>query len=124
MSRSADSGKTSGAGPAATPAAGLRLWRFGTVDFDESSLSLKVDGQPVALEHRPMELLRLLLNHAGEVVTKDEILEAVWPGRLVTEASLTKCVARLRQALNDSAQSLIRTVHGYGYRLAAEVSLR
>ncbi|WP_293368383.1 tetratricopeptide repeat protein [Nevskia sp.] len=105
------------------PAAGNPiLWRFGDVQFDEASLVLKLAGAVVALEHRPQELLRLLLAHAGEVVTKEEILDAVWPGRIVTEASLTKCVARLRQAIGDSEQTLIRTVHGYGYRLAAEVS--
>lgn len=98
------------------------LWRFGRVQFDEASLSLTVDGVVVPLEYRPQELLRLLLAHAGDVVTKDEILDALWPGRIVTEASLTKCVGRLRQAIGDSEQLLIRTVYGYGYRLAADVS--
>ncbi|WP_428381888.1 protein kinase domain-containing protein [Nevskia ramosa] len=98
------------------------LWRFGRVQFDEASLTLTVDGVVVPLEYRPQELLRLLLAHAGDVVTKDEILDALWPGRIVTEASLTKCVGRLRQAIGDSEQLLIRTVYGYGYRLAAEVS--
>lgn len=98
------------------------LWRFGNVQFDEASLTLSVDGAVVPLEYRPQELLRLLLAHAGDVVTKDEILDALWPGRIVTEASLTKCVGRLRQAIGDADQMLIRTVYGYGYRLAAEVS--
>ncbi|MBA4284450.1 MAG: hypothetical protein C0434_02825, partial [Xanthomonadaceae bacterium] len=98
------------------------LWRFGAVQFDEASLTLTVDGVVVPLEYRPQELLRLLLAHAGDVVTKDEILDALWPGRIVTEASLTKCVGRLRQAIGDSEQQLIRTVYGYGYRLAADVS--
>ena len=119
MNRTPDT-PTPGGSPAA--AGSPILWRFGDVQFDDASLTLTVAGQLVALESRPLELLRLLLAHAGEVVTKDEILSAVWPGRIVTEASLTKCVARLRQAIGDSEQTLIRTVHGYGYRLAADVS--
>jgi DNA-binding winged helix-turn-helix (wHTH) protein/tetratricopeptide (TPR) repeat protein len=109
------------------PSSGLRsgrLWQFAGIRFDEASRTLLINGAPVALESRPLELLRLLLEHAGELITKDEIMDAVWPGRVVTEASLTKCVARLRQVLNDSGQTLIRTVHGYGYRLVAEVDLQ
>ena len=101
-----------------------RVWRFANAEFDEAALVLTVAGQPMAMEHRPLELLRLLLHHAGEVVTKDEIFEAVWPGRVVTESSLTKCAGRLRLALGDTEQTMIRTAHGYGYRLAAEVSVR
>jgi eukaryotic-like serine/threonine-protein kinase len=102
----------------------LRVWRFASVEFDEGRRQLKIAGEPVELEPRPLELLHLFLRHAGEVVTKDEIFEAVWPGRVVTDASLTKCVARLRQSLGDTEQTLIQTVHGYGYRLAAAVSVQ
>ena len=77
-------------------------WRFVGACFDEASLVLTVDGQAVELERRPLELLGLLLAHAGEVVTKDEIFDTIWPGREVTEASLTKCMARLRQGLGDT----------------------
>jgi non-specific serine/threonine protein kinase len=106
------------------PPAPAVIWRFGNVTFDEASLVLTVGGAPVELEHRPLELLGLLLRHAGEVVTKDEILDEIWPARTVTEASLTKCMARLRQALGDDGQTLIRTVHGYGYRLMGPVSIQ
>lgn len=98
------------------------VWRFANVIFDESAMQLVVGGNAVEVERRPLELLLLLLHHAGEVVTKDEIFEALWPDRIVTEASLTKCMARLRQVLRDDEQRLIRTVHGYGYRFAAAVS--
>jgi len=99
------------------------IWRFANVVFDEAALQLSRDGAPVEIERRPLELLALLLRHAGEVVTKDEILDALWPARVVTEASLTKCMARLRQVLQDDEQTLIRTVHGYGYRLVAHVTV-
>ncbi len=98
-----------------------RVWLFSHLRFDEAALSLERHGVRVELERRPIELLRLLLLHAGEVVTKDELLDAVWADREVTESSLTKCVARLRQALGDDEQAIIRTVHGYGYQFAAEL---
>src|SRR5580698_4050161 len=98
-------------------------WRFDKTCFDEASLLLTIDNQPVELERRPLDLLALLLAHAGEVVTKEEILDTIWPAREVTEASLTKCVARLRLALGDTDHAIIRTVHGYGYRFAAKVTV-
>jgi non-specific serine/threonine protein kinase len=96
-------------------------WRFGESCLDEASLQLTVAGQAVELERRPLQLLALLLAHAGEIVTKDEILEALWPGREVSEASLTTCMTRLRQALGEGGHAAIRTVHGYGYRFVAPV---
>ena len=101
--------------------ASTRIWRAGDIEFDESRRQLKLGGAPIELEARPRELFLLLLAHAGEVVTKEEILETVWPGRIVTDASLTKCVARLRQVLGDVDHALIVTAHGYGYRLVADV---
>ena len=55
-------------------------WRFDRCVFEESTLELSVDGVLVELERKPMEVLRHLLRHAGEVVTKEEIHAAVWPG--------------------------------------------
>jgi eukaryotic-like serine/threonine-protein kinase len=106
--------------PVAEPLVVVR-WRFATATFDPRSLHLTVGGQEVDLDRRPLEMLALLLSRAGEVVTKDEILDAVWPDREVTEASLTKAMARLRHALGDTEHTIVRTVHGYGYQLAAAV---
>jgi len=96
-----------------------RIWLFAQIRFDDGALSLERAGTEVELERRPLELLRVLLAHAGEVVTKDELLDTLWPDRAVTENSLTKCVARLRSALGDEDQAIIRTVHGYGYQFVA-----
>ena len=98
-------------------------WRFGPACFDEASLVLTLDGQPVELERRPLELLSILLGHAGEVVTKAEIVAALWTGRDVSDASLTKCVARLRRAIGDVDHTIVHTVHGYGYRFVAPVTV-
>lgn len=108
-----------------TPATPRRELRFVFADcvFDGRSLTLAVAGQPVKLEPRPLEMLLHLLQHAGEVVTKQELLDEVWAGRVLSDAVLTKTMARLRQALGDEAQEVIRTVHGYGYRLVAPVKV-
>ena len=103
---------------------GHLLWSFGRCTFDERRLELSVDGERVEVEARPLELLAHLLAHAGELVTKDELLEAVWPGRIPSESVLTKTIAKLRQALADEDQTLIRTVYGQGYRFIAPVSVK
>ena len=93
------------------------VWRFGEIELDEAGPLLTVHGAAVVIEPRPLALLMYLLRRSGEVCTKTELLEALWPGRVVTEGSLTKCVAKLRQALSDQDQRVVRTVHGYGYRI-------
>jgi eukaryotic-like serine/threonine-protein kinase len=98
-------------------------YRFGPVSFDARTLELRVHGEPVRLEPKPLDLLLFLLQHAGEVVTKEELQNGVWPGRILSESVLTKAMARLRQGLGDDDQQLIKTVHGYGYRLVAPVTL-
>jgi DNA-binding winged helix-turn-helix (wHTH) protein len=98
-------------GPAAAPLA------VGRARFDAATRRLTLGGKVVPLEHRPAELLILLLARAGQTVPKNEILDRLWPGRAVTEASLTKCVRQLRLALGDDDHTLIRTVHGQGFRI-------
>jgi serine/threonine protein kinase len=98
-----------------------RIWRFGEITLDEGSLELSVRGEVVAVEPKALELLRVLVRRPGEVITKDELLDAVWPGRVVTEGVLGKAVAKLRIALGDDEAQLVRTAHGYGYRLVADV---
>jgi DNA-binding winged helix-turn-helix (wHTH) protein/tetratricopeptide (TPR) repeat protein len=98
-------------------------WRFGDCVLDGRTLELTVRGQLVKLEPKPLDMLMFLLRHPDEVLTKDELLEGLWPGRILSESVLTKCVAKLRQGLGDEAQSVIKTVHGFGYRLIAPVTV-
>lgn len=100
-----------------------RIWRFAGAEFDEASWTLRVAGAAVALEGKPLELLHELLLRAGEVVTKDEILDAVWPGVTVVEGSLTTAISKLRKALGDAGNSVIATVPRVGYRLVAAVEV-
>jgi len=98
------------------------VWSFGRAELDDHRHELRVDGHPVPLEAKPYSLLRVFVQRAGETLSKDELIDTVWPGRVVTEGVLAKCVTKLRSALGDDDQQIIRTVHGYGYRLAAEVT--
>lgn len=98
-----------------------RLWRFANAVFDESRWELVVDGLTVEIEPRPLELLRCLLRHAGEVLDKRELMDALYGHSHITEAALTNAVTKLRRALRDTDQTLIVTVHRVGYRLAGNV---
>lgn len=93
--------------------------RFGQVEFDAARGRLSVAGRPVALDRSCAAILSALINDAGREVDKDQLLEAGWPGRVVHENSLAKAIGRLRRALGADGQAL-ETVHGYGYRLAAD----
>jgi DNA-binding winged helix-turn-helix (wHTH) protein/serine/threonine protein kinase len=101
-----------------------RVWTFAGYEFDESSRELRAQGQPVELEAKPLEVLYQLLLHAGEVVTKEELLESAWPGVSVVEGSLATAVSKLRKALGEDESSIILTVPRIGYRLAVAVHCR
>src|SRR5512144_1529508 len=72
-----------------------RLWHFGHCDFDETRYELRVHGRAVDLEVKPLEVLHQLLQRNGEVVSKEYLLEKVWPGVLVVDASLATAVSKL-----------------------------
>lgn len=98
-------------------------WSFADCIFDEANWALSVAGRRVAIEAKPLELLRELLRRAGSVVSKDELLDAIWPDVMVVEASLPTAARKLRLALRDDGrkQHIIETVAGIGYRLAVPV---
>lgn len=105
----------------ATPDAPLYRWRFGSCEFDESRLELHVAGALATIEHKPLQVLALLLRHAGEVVTKHELFDAVWAGRVTVDHVLATAVGKLRRAIGDEAGVEIRTVPRIGYRLSGTV---
>ena len=74
-------------------------------------------GVRIDLRNRSFGVLRYLAVNAGRVVTKDELLEANWPGVTVTEDSLTQCISDIRRALGDAGRDLIRTVPRRGYMI-------
>lgn len=95
----------------------------GGVPFDSASGRLGLPGGEVRLRPKTAAVLAHLVTRAGEVVTKGDLLRAVWAPDRVTEAALAVCVNELRQAFGDRRGDarVIATVHGRGYRLVAEV---
>ena len=96
------------------------VYRFGHVEFVPLRRRLWVAGRRVDLDRPAAAILSLLLTESPADVGKHRLLEAGWPGRMVDENSLAKAICRLRGVLCEDGASL-ETVHGFGYRLAAEV---
>ncbi|HUE65171.1 MAG TPA: winged helix-turn-helix domain-containing protein, partial [Rhizomicrobium sp.] len=76
-----------------------------------------MDGEtPVSIGKKPLELLSVLAKAEGALVTKDELMAAVWPNAIVEDNALQVHVGALRKLLGEDAE-LLSTVHGLGYRL-------
>jgi Tol biopolymer transport system component/DNA-binding winged helix-turn-helix (wHTH) protein len=101
-----------------------RIYRFGPFGLDSVAKVLLRDGQPVHLTRKAAETLLLLVEQSPQVVTKEELLAAVWPGRVVDEANLTQNIAVVRRALETEkgAAGYIETFPGRGYRLLGPVT--
>ena len=97
------------------------IWRFADFELDAEQRQLRRRGEPVALEPKPFDFLCLLVGQAGSLVTKDQLIEEIWAGRVVTESVITRCAAKVRKALGETTAEQLVTVHGYGYRFEAEV---
>jgi DNA-binding winged helix-turn-helix (wHTH) protein/tetratricopeptide (TPR) repeat protein len=98
-------------------------YRFGPFLVDPTERVVTRDGVPVALTFRVFETLLVLVRNAGRVLTKDELLEAIWPGRFMEEGSLKQAVFTLRKALSgesDDTQYIV-TAPGRGYSFTAAV---
>ena len=98
----------------------LYCYRFGNVTFDEARFELLVGGLPVDLEQKPLQLLSVLLQHGGEVVSHAALRAAVWQGRMTVEHVLSNAVGKLRRALGDDDGRCIESVPRKGYRFGAQ----
>jgi non-specific serine/threonine protein kinase len=101
--------------------AALYRYRFGSAEFDEARFELRVSGLPVDVQRKPLELLAYLLAHAGEVATKEELLETVWQGRPTVENVLANAIAKLRSALGPEGAEWIITQPRVGYRFSGRL---
>ncbi|MEV4714081.1 alpha/beta fold hydrolase [Micromonospora sp. NPDC049374] len=97
------------------------VFRFESFDLDVIRGRLSRNGQPIHVEPRAFALLCHLVQNRDRVVTKAELLDAVWRGRFVTEAALTTALRTARRAVGDdgSRQRLIRTLQRRGYQFVA-----
>lgn len=101
------------------------IYRFADFELDTECFELRERGHPVALARRPYDLLLCLIERRQRVVLKDELLDVVWGGSAVCDATMSHCVMELRRALSDLAirPRFLRTVRGRGYRFIAGVEM-
>ena len=94
------------------------MHRFGPFAFDPAQARLTRDGAPIALAPKGLDLLAAFLDRPGDLLTKDELFDAAWPGVTVGDEALTQAIKELRKALGDdaSAPTYIETVPKRGYR--------
>jgi pimeloyl-ACP methyl ester carboxylesterase/DNA-binding winged helix-turn-helix (wHTH) protein len=98
-----------------------------TVQFDIYTLdlqccSLLCGRDEIRLRRKSFDVLRHLAEHAGRVVSKEELIHVIWPDLFVTDDSVVQCIADIRAALHDDAHRIIKTVPRRGYLFAAELS--
>ena len=107
------------------PTIASRLIRFGTFDVDPKSRELYKQGSRIRLQRQPFHVLSLLLERAGDVVTRDELRAALWPGDTCGDfdQGINKAINKIRTALGDSAEHsrYIETLSKCGYRLMVPV---
>ncbi|MBW8271060.1 winged helix-turn-helix domain-containing tetratricopeptide repeat protein [Caldovatus aquaticus] len=97
------------------------IYRFGGFTLDAARGALRgPQGEEVALRPKSAEVLRHLAEHAGRLVPREALLQAVWPGVFVTDDSVTQCIAEIRRALGEAGAPLLRTLPKRGYLLAVE----
>ncbi len=102
------------------------IYVFDDYELDISSYELRHTGKLQRIEPKVFELLAYLIKHHSRVVSKEELLENLWPDRFVSESALTYSIRAARKAIRDTgrAQRLLKTVYGRGYRFVAPVQTR
>jgi len=101
------------------------LYRFHDCELDDSLYQLRRSGKLISIEPKVFDVLVYLLHSRDHVVTKDELLEKLWPDQVVSETALTRCIVVARKAVGDNGtkQQVIETQHGRGYRFIASLSI-
>ena len=96
---------------------------FADCEIDVAGFSLRRDGEVCELEPQVLELLLFLVRNPDRLLTKDDLIQHVWHGRIVSDTTITSRIKSARQAIGDDGtqQKLIRTVHGRGVRFIAAV---
>ncbi len=101
-----------------------RIWRFESFELDPARFELRLDGQRVHVEPQVLSLLTLLVESHDRMVSKDEVIDKIWAGRIVSESAVAARIKAARKAVGDDGnqQRLIRTIHGRGFRFVGEIA--
>jgi len=97
------------------------VYEFGEFRLDSRARVLNLRGQPIALAPKSFDLLMLLVERRGRVLSRDELFRELWPDTVVEEANLTFQVSTVRKALGEEASKWIETVPKHGYRFSTPV---
>ncbi|WP_083218643.1 winged helix-turn-helix domain-containing protein [Bradyrhizobium icense] len=99
------------------------MLRFSGFELDSERAELRrPDGGTIKLRPKALEMLRLFATNAGRVLSKQQLMEAVWPNVHVGEDSLFQCIRDVRAALGDEKRQMVRVISGRGYLFEAEVT--
>ena len=100
------------------------IYRFGEFSIDPSCFELRRGSEIVPIEPQVFSILVYLVENRAHVVSKDDLMTAVWDGRIVSEATLSTRISAARQAVGDTgdAQNIIRTIRSRGFRFVADVA--
>src|SRR5580700_1090630 len=98
------------------------IYRFGPFELDMAKVELRSGDKICCLEPQVFGLLALLVENRERLVSKEEVIDKVWDGRVVSDAAVASRVKSARRALGDTGKSqrFIRTIHGRGYRFVAD----
>jgi len=99
------------------------IYRFGGYRIDTTRFELAHQGRALPVEPQVLELLIMLLDNRDRVVTRDELLDRIWKGRIVSDTTLSSRIKTARQVIGDDGrtQGYIRTIHGRGFRFVGAV---
>ena len=98
---------------------------FGTFELDTAKFELRDGGAALDIEPQVFSIIQFLVENRHRMVSKSELMDVVWDGRIVSESAVTSRIRSARRALGDNGktQAFIRTVHGQGLRFVAEVEV-
>ena len=100
----------------------LSTYQFGEFKLDVARGCVLKAGAEVKLRPKVYEALKFLIENPGRLISKKELIEAVWPDSFVTDDSLVQCMVELRRALDDHTQDLLKTVPRRGYLFTGDVT--
>lgn len=106
--------------------AGPMIYSFGSIEIDLARVELRDNGEPRPVEPQVFALIAYLAEHRDRMVSRDELFEKLWEGKVVSDSALASRIKSARRALGDDGrtQAFIKTVHGRGLRFVADVRVR